>query len=348
MRILQIALLCLLAACAGKNKHYATDFFESVTVDTLLNEKINSRAIISDASQVYYAGSNGKVGSLHYADRKSIQYQIDGAKNPIEFRSIAKTAKALFVLSIGNPARLYKFSLDLSQRESVYEETNEKVFYDSMQFYNDTEGIAIGDPIADCLSIIRSTDGGNSWRKIPCENLPKVFDGEAAFAASNTNIIIKGSHTWIVTGGKKARVFYSPDKGNQWQVFETPIVQGLAMTGIYTADFYNNQIGIIAGGNYERQNENFTNKAITFDGGKTWKLIGENQGFGYASCIQFVPESQGSAVVCVAGDGLYYSQDYGSKWKLLIKTKELYTLRFINKNTAIAPGRSGVFKINFK
>jgi hypothetical protein len=43
--------------------------------------------------------------------------------------------------------------------------------------------------------------------------LPRTANGEAAFAASNTNIVIKGNNTWIVSGGMKARVFYSADKG---------------------------------------------------------------------------------------------------------------------------------------
>jgi hypothetical protein len=30
-------------------------------------------------------------------------------------------------------------------------------------------------------------------------------------------------------------------------------------------------------------------KARTTDGGKTWKLVAENQGFGYASCVQYIP-----------------------------------------------------------
>jgi formylmethanofuran dehydrogenase subunit C len=34
--------------------------------------------------------------------------------------------------------------------------------------------------------------------------LPRTANGEAAFAASNTNIVIKGNNTWIVSGGMKA------------------------------------------------------------------------------------------------------------------------------------------------
>jgi photosystem II stability/assembly factor-like uncharacterized protein len=181
-----------------------------------------------------------------------------------------------------------------------------------MQFWNDNEGIAVGDPIDNCFSIIITRDGGETWNKIPCDKLPKIVDGEAAFAASNTNIIIKDNHTWIVSGGKKTRVFYSPDKGISWSVYETPIVQGEAMTGIFTADFYNDKIGFIAGGNYEKPNQNFQNKALTTNGGKTWRLVSENQGFGYASCVQFVPNSNGKQMVSVGTSGLFYSKDKGT------------------------------------
>ena len=119
------------------------------------------------------------------------------------------------------------------------------------------------------------------------------------------------------------------------------------MTGAFTADFYTTKIGIIAGGNYEQPNQNFQNKAITFNGGKTWKLIGENQGFGYSSCIQFIPKSGGKQLVSVGTNGVFYSSDYGANWKQFSTDSSFYTLRFLNKTTAIAAGKNKVVKITF-
>jgi len=348
MKNITIALFVVLLFTSCKPTQIAsTTFFTSVKIDTLLKDKISIRPITVSSDKVWYAADKNRVGYLSLINANKMERKINKDSLKLEFRSIAQTSSAIFIINVGNPALLYKFSKDLVQKQLVYEELNEKVFYDSMQFWNDNEGIAIGDPIDNCFSIIITRDGGATWQKLPCEQLPKLADGEAAFAASNTNIIIKGNSTWIVSGGKKARVFYSPDKGTTWKVYDTPIVQGGTMTGIFTADFYNEKIGFVAGGDYEKPNQNFQNKALTTDGGKTWKLVGENQGFGYASCIQFVPNSNGKQLVSVGASGLFYSKDQGKTWLQWSTDSTLYTIRFVNDFTAIAAGKDKIVKLVF-
>ena len=276
-----------------------SSFFQKVDVNIIHEESLSSRAILIDKDLLWYAGNNGKYGSIDLNDAtKCGGFVLIDSLKP-EFRSIAQTTENIFILSVSNPALLIKINKESKDLKLVYKEEHEKVFYDSMQFLDDKFGIAMGDPIDNCLNIITTNDGGENWTKIPCNKLPKVEEGEAAFAASNTNLILKGNSIFIVSGGIKSRVFVSKNKGNSWNVYNTPIIQGKAMTGIFTADFYDENIGVIAGGNYEDQNDNSSNKAITIDGGKTWKLIAQNVGFGYASCIQFVPNKKGNEIrVC--------------------------------------------------
>lgn len=322
--------------------------FQSVEIDTLFEDKISIRAIQIDKNKIWYAADKGRYGFYNLDNNLKKENKITKDSLKPEFRSIAKSNKYVFILSVANPALLYRISKNDSSANLVYQENHEKVFYDSMQFWDDKEGIAMGDPIDGCLNIIRTRDGGSSWNKIPCEKLPKVLNGEAAFAASNTNIVVKGNNTWIVSGGKKSRVFYSPDRGNSWSVYETPIAQGKAMTGIFTADFYDSKNGFVAGGDYEVRSQNFSNKAITSNGGKTWELIAENQGFGYASCVQYIPKSNGKSLVTVGISGLYYSSNSGKTWKQLSTDSSLNTIRFINENTAIAAGQNKMVRIRFK
>lgn len=351
MKFKNVIFLLLILIFSCKSKTYETRNqslkpYISVTVDTLFKDKISIRAILVDKNKVWYAADKNRFGFYDLNTKNKSERKITKDTLQLEFRSIAHTSDAVFVLSVANPAVLYKISKKDLTTKLVYQENNEKVFYDSMQFWNDKEGIAIGDPTEDCFSLIITRDGGNSWKKTTCDNLPKLADGEAFFAASNSNVIIKGSKAFIVSGGKKSRVFVSEDKGLSWNVYNTPIVQGQTMTGIFSADFYNENLGFAVGGNYEKQADNSANKAITFDGGKTWKLTGVNEAFGYASCVQFSPSK--NELVAVGTSGVFYSFDQGETWKKIMDDKDLYTIRFQNDSTAFAAGRNKMIRINFK
>ncbi|WKL50088.1 oxidoreductase [Flavobacterium pectinovorum] len=322
--------------------------FTSVQIDTLFKDKISIRAILIDKNKVWYGGDYSRFGYYDLDKNEKFEEHIYRDTLKLEFRSIAQTSQNIYLLSVANPALLYQVSKKTQKVKLVYKEINQKVFYDSMQFWNDKEGIAIGDPTEDTFSIIVTRDGGETWTKLLSDKLPTNSQGEAAFAASNTNIVINGNDTWLVSGGKKARVFYSADKAKTWKVIETPIVQGKPMTGIFTADFYDSKHGFIAGGDYDLPNKKSSNKAFTADGGMTWTLIGQDMGFGYASCIQYVPGGNGKEIICVGSEGIQYSQNGGENWMQLSTDSSLFTIRFVNRNTAIAAGFNKVIRLRFK
>lgn len=340
-------LLVSFKALKNSDKAPVTGGFVSMQTEILFQDKISIRAISIDNNKVWYGADNSRFGCFDLDKREKFEDHIYRDTLNLEFRSIAQNTKSVFLLSVGNPALLYQVDKKTRKVKLVYKEVNSKVFYDSMQFWNDKEGIAIGDPTEDTFSIIVTRDGGETWTKLLSDKLPTNTQGEAAFAASNTNIVIKGNDTWLVSGGKKARVFYSPDKAKTWKVVDTPIMQGKEMTGIFTADFYDAKHGFAAGGDYEFPEKNAENKICTKDGGKTWELVGQNQGFGYASCIQYVPGSNARELVCVGSSGIQYSQDGGTTWKQLSDDSKLFTIRFINKNTAIAAGYNKLIRITF-
>jgi hypothetical protein len=60
------------------------------------------------------------------------------------------------------------------QTQTVYEEIHEKVFYDSMRFWNDRDGIAIGDPTQDYLSILIRTTAETPGKNNPVLPYPKL------------------------------------------------------------------------------------------------------------------------------------------------------------------------------
>lgn len=330
-----------------KTKNF-TPSFKTVTADTLLQDMISIRALTIDGDKAWYAGSNGKFGWVSLSGGKNFSGVI--AKDTLlpEFRAIAQTKDAVFILNAGSPAMLYRISKDGRITREVYAESGEKVFYDSMKFSNDKDGMAMGDPTDGCLSVLVTHNGGDTWTKLPCDNLPETAEDEAAFAASNTNLVLRGDKAWMVSGGKTSRVFRSDDKGKAWKAHKTPIVQGSEMTGIFSVDFYDDEIGFAVGGDYEKQELNTGNKILTTNGGKKWKPVGEGAGFGYASCVQFVPNSDGNGLVTAGPSGIWYSYDRGATWKQVYNDTSLHTLRFADEKTIIAAGQNKIIRLRLE
>jgi hypothetical protein len=343
-------------------KEYQARDIQQVSILNISVDSTSIRAIDAvDEKMAIFAGSNGIIGNVYMRNddwsvslSEKIRYKDTLIPN---FRSVASNGKDIFALSIGNPALLTKFNASetdpstqsdvMGSYRLVYKEVHEKVFYDSMKFFDTQNGIAMGDPTENCLSIIITQDGGDTWAKIPCDKLPKVEKGEAAFAASNTNIKVIGKTAWIVTGGAKARVFKTTDLGKSWSVFDTPIICGNGPQGIYSVDFADENNGILIGGDYSNPRENKANKAITKDGGKTWQLVADKSEPAYKSCIQFVPNTQGKEVFAVGFTGISYSKDGGLTWKEISK-EAYYTIDFVDRNHAWLAGKEkiGYLKLN--
>ncbi|WP_343329822.1 oxidoreductase [Polaribacter staleyi] len=314
-------------------------------------DSVSIRAIYAiNEFEVMYAGSNGTIGFFSDAESSKrtpivldIKYQDSIRPN---FRSIAYNGKAVFALSIANPALLYRVFDGKATLQ--YTENHEKVFYDALQFFDDNlHGIAVGDPTENCASILLTSDRGNTWHKIPCSKLPVFDEGEAFFAASNTNIKTIGSSVWIASGGNKSRILKSDNFGDTWQVIETPIVQGSGPQGIYSIDFVDKKNGIAIGGDYSKPLENKANKAITKDGGLTWTLVADNQNPNYKSCVQYVPNTNGKEVFAVGKTGISYSNNGGLTW-VDVSKEAYYSIQFVDRNIAWLSGNNKLGKLVLK
>jgi len=317
--------------------------FDSIVIEEIKIDSSSIRAIqvLKDSSMIF-ATSNGYMGLVKFLSKELKLKKIIYDTIVPHFRSIASNGNSVYVLSVENPALLYQYNNE--NLKLVYKEEHKKVFYDTMAFFDKQNGIAMGDPTEDCLSVIITKDGGETWQKLPCNLLPKTEDGEAAFAASNGNIAIYGTNAWLVTGGKRARVFYTPDMGLTWKVYDTPIIEGGQMTGIFSVDFYDSKNGIIFGGDWGDKNNNTANKAITNDGGKTWQLIADSDGPGYKSAVQYVSDTNGKEVFAVGSTGISFSNDGGLTWKK-VSSEGYYTIRFVNKNVAWLAGNNKIGKM---
>ncbi len=336
-----ICSVLFIIGCSGRSE--ATPF-STVAIEVIHEDSVSIRALERMPGSIAFAGSDGIFGTVDLADFTVRSKKITHLDSKPEFRAVAHTATDFFMLSAGDPALLYKTG-DTGEMELVYSESGPDVFYDSMGFWDDLNGIAIGDAMDGCLSILITRDGGRSWNKIPCDQLPEALPGEGAFAASDTNIAQVGDSCWVVSN--KGRIYFSPDLGEHWKVLQTPVTSSTDTFGLYSLDFYDAETGYAAGGDYTDPDGNTANKISTMDGGTSWVLRASGQPPGYLSCVQYVPGRGGRDLVGVSYKGIFYSSDFGASWGTLA-SEGFFSLRFADDSTAIASGNGRIAKLEFK
>ena len=330
--------LLFLVSCARKETSHN---YSSVSVEIIFTDTLSIRAIELMEGSLAFAANKGTYGLVDLRSNQ-VKTSIQHYDSIIpEYRAVAHTSSDFFMLSAGNPALLYKTG-NRGQMELVYLEEHPDVFYDALLFLNDLKGIAVGDSMNGCLSILLTLDGGKSWKKVACEDLPEAQNDEGAFAASNTNLVAIGNTIWI--GTTQGNIYKSEDSGESWQVVKTPLLKESPTQGIYSLDFYDVNIGVAMGGDYTQPEVNRLNKVITKDGGLNWVPIADGNGPGYTSCVQFVPNSGGNDIVALGADGIYYSNTMGESWKKMAEDT-FYTLRFLNDSTAYAAGKNKIAKL---
>lgn len=217
---------------------------------------------------------SGTKGTVVHSDEDGnwVVTQVPEA-DEMDFRDVvAFDENTALVMNAGFPGMIFKTTDGGTNWYKTYNNLDSAVFLDGMKFWDEQNGIAFGDPMEGKMLIITTQDGGESWQQTNSENIPESLEIEGGFAASGSSIALIGdSKVWVGMGGNKARVFYSEDRGQNWEVVETPIFSGGSMKGIYSLAFKNEKEGIAVGGEY--QNENPPNsRAYTTDGGRNWKL----------------------------------------------------------------------------
>jgi len=274
------------------------------------------RGVSAVSERVAWASGSGAT-VLRTTDGGQTWQKIHVTDDALDFRDVdAIDTETAYILSIGNgPAsRIYKTTDAGKTWKLQFKNDDEKAFLDAMSFWDANHGIAFGDSVDKKFYILTTADGGNTWSRVPPENLPAAQENEGAFAASGTNIALFGkSHAWIGTGAAaKSRVLHTSDGGRTWQVADTPIASAQS-SGIFSIAFRDAKHGIVAGGDYRKESEAVDNLAITNDGGITWTLVKGLSGF--RSVVAYVPGSK--TLIAIGPAGGDYSTDDGRTWAVI-------------------------------
>lgn len=324
---------------------------QKVEIETLLKDKISIRALQIWDNKVWYSGTDSKFG---YVDLKNIlnKKQIELSDKKLQFRTLAQDKKSFYAINIESPAYFFKIDKKNLSHEIIYTDTEKNAFYDAL-YYHKNKFFTFSDPDEDLkLKFLEFVHGKDDDRKdtfiSKYYSEIKLNSGEAAFAASNTNISGVDNFIWIATGGKASRILRLDFKNKKFEAFETPFIQGTSSQGIYSIDFYDKKFGIAVGGDYTKQAENINNIATTNDGGKTWQIQASGRNGGYKTCVKFRPKSKGKDIIAVGDQNIEFSQDYGKTWTTISEEKGLFVCEWIDENTLVFAGKDRVIRMKLK
>lgn len=318
---------------------------ESLTA--ILNDKISIRALEFYNGKVWYSGTDSKFGYIDLCNPKN-QKQIQLSDKKLQFRTLAQDKNSFYAINIESPAYFFKIDKKSLQHQIIFTDTVKTAFYDALHFINDDFAYAFSDADRDndLKLAVFNAKGRNEWYVI--KNILKLHEGEAAFAASNTNIASTKNYMWVATGGKSSRIFKMQTSGYDWDIFDTPFIQGESSQGIYSIDFLDDRFGIAVGGDYTKQEANINNIATTKDGGETWQIQASGKNAGYTTCVKIKPNSKGKEIISVGDQHISYSSDFGKTWKKISDEKGFFVCKWVDGNTVVLAGKDKVSVLKLK
>lgn len=275
------------------------------------------RAVSAVSENVVWIG--GSKGTFVRTTDGGTHWQADtvaGAYN-LDFRGVVGFSDQDAVLMSAGPAekgqaRLYQTLTGGHTWQLLYETMQPGVFFDGIAFWDRQNGIVFSDPINGKWFMLLTHDGGKTWQPIPPENLPTLYPGEAAFAASHSAMVVTGkNNVWI--GSSAGRVFRSMDQGKTWSVSKTPLAGG-PTSGVFGLSFLDALNGMAVGGDYKQEKTEGINAAITNDGGQTWQLVTPALPAGLKEGIAAIKTNTWLAV---GPSGSSLSIDNGQTWQTM-------------------------------
>ncbi|NOU59118.1 WD40/YVTN/BNR-like repeat-containing protein [Marinifilum caeruleilacunae] len=340
-----LTFLLLVLNLQGIAQDYSIEFQDQNIPSTSTFRAIH----VFNDSCIWLGGTHGNYCFTNNGGKEWKKAVVPGAEK-LDFRDLHVFSKDHVVLmSCGNglDSRIYVTKNGGESWSLSHQNTFEKAFYNGIDFWDEQNGILTSDAIDSKPYILITENAGESWDRLKPQFIPDLKEGEYAFAASGTGIVTRGvGEVWIATGGMHSRIFYSADKGQNWEVFETPIIQGTSTEGIYSFFIDDKNRAVCVGGNYKEINECKGNVILSTDSGKSWKLADGEESVAFKECVH---QLEKNVWIATGPSGTAISRDNGENWKEIDK-RAFHTMDYDAKSkTGFLAGDQGlVVKFHLK
>lgn len=343
--ILVVAAVLLAAfACRSERPNAPVPGLAWILQESGTEASLRGVSVVDDRT-AWASGSNGTVLRTVDGGATWAAMTVPGEESA-DFRDIeAFGPDEAVVMAIASPAKIYRTTDAGEHWTRTFFEDAPGIFLDGLAFFDESDGLAFGDPMDGRFVFIATADGGASWAPLPDESRPVAGDGEAAFAASGTSLaVLDDDRVWLCTGGSVSRVWRSTDRGRSWEAVPSGLLEGAPSSGAFSVAFHDAGNGIAVGGDYRAEDASEGNAAISADGGRTWQAVTAARPGGYREAVAFVPGTTPPMAVTVGPTGSDYSLDLGRTWTPIDGTPVgLHALGFAKRGrTGWAVGRDGL------
>jgi photosystem II stability/assembly factor-like uncharacterized protein len=319
MKNLQNPLLVCVLLTAFNSVHAQWEMQDSHTTSNL-------RGIHAvNASVAWASGAEGTIlrtqdGGVHW---QKCVIPPDGDK--LDFRGIwAWDASTALVMSAGSgeQSRLYRTRDGCAHWTEEARNQDKEGFWDALVFQSEdsskrgreSAGVVVGDPVSGRFFTMTMADAKWSIDTTAC----LAREGESAFAASNSSVVVFGPGKYILgTGGKGGpRALLSPLLAGKEECVEAafPMAAGNDSSGVFSLAFRNAKRGVAVGGDYKKPNDSSDTAAWTSDGGRHWAAT-STPPHGYRSTVEWYAPAK--AWIAAGTNGSDISIDDGRTWRVL-------------------------------
>lgn len=238
----------------------------------------------------------------------------------LDFRGIwAWDALTAFVMSSGpgEQSRLYTTSDGCAHWTLNITNSEKEGFWDALVFQS-KNGLLLGDPVHGRFETHAITFGNAAFTDTA--SCPADV-GEAAFAASNSSVVVFGNGRYLmVTGGKAGPLaLLSPllafkNAAKPCLPVTLPLAHGSEAAGAFSVFFSDEKHGVVVGGDYKKPADSTGTAAWTKDGGYHWTAA-KTPPHGYRSSVAWDPATK--CWIAAGTNGSDLSCDSGKTWRSL-------------------------------
>lgn len=274
-------------------------------LDSGTKTSIRGLSVVSD-KVIWASGSNGSVARSTDGGKTFQWMQVTGYEKR-DFRDIEAFDKSTaIIMAVADPGIILKTKDGGQTWYKVFEDTAKGMFLDAMHFYKKT-GIVVGDPIHGKIYLRYTDDAGESWTE-KLAAAPFVTEGEACFASSGSNILLRKDGGYLlVTGGIKSNLYADNS------TLPLDIIQGRESTGANSIATYKNKYFTIVGGDFTNDKNPTGNCLFTADL-KNGFHKPATPPHGYRSCVIYISKEM---MLCCGTSGIDISRDSGNNWEVI-------------------------------